>query len=527
MRSVVLSGFMATGKSTVGPMLAARLGVPFVDTDAEIEREAGKGIPELWREEGEAGFRVREARMVEQVLSRKEAQVVALGGGAVTSPRTRRYAIDHALVVTLSASPETVVARVPDVASRPNLAGPDPVARTRELLEHRREAYAECHLALSTDTLDPAAVVDAVVALRARDPLLVPLGSRSYCIDVCEDAPARLTDAIARCAPSSLVLVTDSNVKRARGAAIEEALRPFAFEGTRVVLPPGEKFKSLTTVSTIWDAALGAGIDREALVVAAGGGVVGDMAGFAAATLLRGVRFVQVPTTLLAMVDASVGGKTGFDHPVGKNLLGAFHQPSAVVADLAHLTTLPARERTAGLAEVVKIGVTSDGPLLDLLERDAAALAHRDAHGSQAPLLAVVRRAIEAKIRIVRDDERESGLRALLNLGHTLGHALEAHGGYTHYLHGEAVSLGLVLELQATAAMGWTPPALVRRVRELLAALGLPTEVARAEVAAAWPFVAADKKRTRDSVRLPVATGAGSARLEKVRLAALEDALRS
>jgi shikimate kinase/3-dehydroquinate synthase len=522
MRTVVLSGFMATGKSTVGPMLAARLGVPFVDTDTEIEREAGKRIADLFREEGEAGFRSREAAMVERLLSRPEPQVVSFGGGAVTTPRARRFAIDHALVVTLTASPETIVSRVDDLPARPNLViGGNPVARARELLEQRREAYAESHVTLSSDALDPPAIVDAIVALQARDPLLVPLGARSYCIDVCDDDPARLTDAIARCAPSSLILVTDSNVKRARGPTIEAALRPFAFDGTRVVLAPGESYKTLSSVCTIWDAALGAGVDREAVVVAAGGGVIGDMAGFAASTLLRGVRFIQVPTTLLSMVDASVGGKTGFDHAVGKNLIGAFHQPSAVVADLAHLTTLPARERTAGLAEVVKIAITSDAELLARLESEAPALAR----GDRAALLPVVRSAIEAKIRVVRDDERESGARALLNLGHTAGHALEAHGGYSRWLHGEAVALGLVIEMGATAAMGWTPRPLVDRVRSLLRALGLPTEISAGEVASAWPYVSADKKRTKDSVRLPVATGAGEAHMEKVKLAALQNAI--
>src|SRR5262249_8046081 len=162
-----------------------------------------------------------------------------------------------------------------------------------------------------------------------------------------------------------------------------------------------------------------------------------DLAGFAAATLLRGVRFVQAPTTLLAMVDASVGGKTGFDHPAGKNLVGAFHQPSGVVADLAHLATLPARERTSGLAEVAKIALTSDAALFERLERDAADVAR----GDRAALAPVVRAAVEAKVRIVRDDEREAGLRAVLNMGHTVGHALEAHGGYARWLHGEAVAL--------------------------------------------------------------------------------------
>src|SRR5947209_2064401 len=217
-RTIVLSGLMATGKSTVGPPLAARLGVPFVDTDTEIERAAGKSIAALWREEGEQGFRAREGALVERLLSDSVPRVLAVGGGAVTVASTRRLVVDRALVVTLTASPEAIVARVSDVAARPNLAaGGDPVARARELLAQRAESYAECHLSLSSESLDVDALVDAVAALVARDPLIVPLGSRSYSIDVCEGEPARLTDAIARCAPSSIVLVSDSNVVRARG----------------------------------------------------------------------------------------------------------------------------------------------------------------------------------------------------------------------------------------------------------------------------------------------------------------------
>jgi shikimate kinase/3-dehydroquinate synthase len=522
MRSIVLSGFMATGKTTVGPALAARLGVPFVDVDAEIERAAGKSIAEMWREEGEAAFRARESERIERLLSDGEARVLGFGGGAVTTQRTRHLAAERAVVVTLTASPETIVARAGDLASRPNLsAGGDPVARARALLEQRAAAYAECHLALSTEALEVDATVDAIAALAARDPLLVPLGSRSYCIDVCHGEAVRLTDAIARCAPSSVVLVTDSNVQRARGAFFEQALRALAIPVVHVTLPPGEQHKSLVTVATIWDAALGAGVDRDALILAAGGGVVGDLAGFAAACLLRGVRFVQAPTTLLAMVDASVGGKTGFDHPAGKNLIGAFHQPSAVIADLAHLSTLPARERAAGLAEVVKIALATDKSLFERLERDAAALARGDVDA----LLPVVREAVAAKIRIVRDDEREAGARALLNLGHTVGHALEAHGAYTAMLHGEAVALGMVAEMRACAALGWTPPALVERTAALLSALGLPARPDASALAASWPFVATDKKRVRDAVKLPVVVETGAARIERVSLEALRTAV--
>jgi shikimate kinase/3-dehydroquinate synthase len=522
MRHIVLSGFMATGKSTVGPLVAGRLGLGFVDTDAEIERATGKSIPDLWRLEGEPAFRAREAALIERLLSEATPKVVAFGGGAVVLERTRRLAVSRAIIVTLTASAETIVARVADVAGRPNLAGGgDPVGHARELLASRAESYAECHLALSSDELDPEAVADCVAALARRDPLLVPLGGRSYGIDVCNGEPSRLTDAIAQLAPSSIVLVSDSNVQRARGGAIQAALRPLATEVFRVTLPPGEVHKTLASVGTIWDAALGTGVDRDALIVAFGGGVVGDLAGFAAACLLRGVRFVQAPTTLLAMVDSSVGGKTGFDHPTGKNLLGAFHQPSAVVADLAHLETLPARERLAGLAEVVKIALATDAALLGRLEDHTAALARGDVDA----LMPVVRDAIEAKIRVVRDDEREAGRRALLNLGHTVGHALEAHGGYGRWLHGEAVALGTVAEMRAASALGWTPPAVTERAIALLGALGLPVAVGHDDLAAAWPFVFSDKKRSGDSVRLPVVTQAGEARLEKVRVADLRTAV--
>ena len=522
MRTVALSGFMGTGKSTVGPALARRLGVPFVDADEEIEREAGKRVRELWQEEGEAGFRAREAAVVERLLAEPSPKVIALGGGAVTVERTRRLLVERAVIVTLKATPETIVARAGEVAARPNLAvGPDPVARARELLSQRAAAYAEAHLTVDTEANDVDAVVEAAAAVARRDPLLVPLGARSYCIDVCDAEPARVTDAVARCAPSSLVVVTDSNVERARGAAIDAALRPLDLRQTRVTLPPGEQHKGLASVATIWDAALGGGVDRDALVVAVGGGVVGDLAGFAAACLLRGVRFVQVPTTLLAMVDASVGGKTGFDHPAGKNLVGAFHQPSAVVADLAHLGTLPERERRAGLAEAVKVAVATDEALLAELERSAADLAR----GERRVLARVVRDAVAAKIRVVRDDEREAGARALLNLGHTVGHALEAHGGYARWLHGEAVSIGLVVEMRAMVSLGWTPPALAERTCALLRALGLPVDAQASELAAAWHYVGADKKRAKDSVRFAVVSAAGAGRVERVRLADLKGAV--
>ncbi len=514
---------MATGKSTVGPRLAARLGLKLVDTDAEIERESGRRVRDLWREEGEAAFRRREVSVVERLFADEAPRVIAFGGGTVTSRRARHLALEHATLITLAASPETIVSRVGDaLPDRPNLAvGGDPVARARELLEERAEAYAECHAVLATDAADADAIVDAVMAVAKRSPILVPLGSRSYVVDIVQDEPAALTDAIARCAPSSLVVVTDAHVQRDRHASLESALAPLAIPRTTVTLPAGEEHKTLASVATIWDAALGSGVDRDAIVIGFGGGVVGDLAGFAASALLRGLRTVLVPTTLLSMVDASVGGKTGFDHTTGKNLLGAFHQPSGVVIDLAHLSTLSVRERTSGLAEVVKIALAVDTPLLDLLERNLASIAA----GEPSALAPVVRRAVEAKVRIVRDDERELGRRTLLNLGHTVGHALEAQGRYRKYLHGEAVALGTLAELGAGARLGWTPAPLVARVRVLLDRLGLPTHLSRSEAASSLAFFGTDKKRVASRIRLPVVRQPGEATVEPVEIEAFREAV--
>ena len=516
MRPLLLAGFMGTGKSTVGPLAAAKLDVPFVDTDEIVAREAGASIPELWRREGEAAFRERERAVLEKLLADGRTRVVALGGGTLLARDLRHSALDRSIVVTLTSEPEEILRRVGDVSSRPNLAAADPKKRVADLLESRAEAYAECHASLSTDGVEADEIAEAAVAVVRRDPLVLPLGARSYPIDVVHDEPEALTDAIARLAPSSLVVVSDAHVRRVRHAQLDRALSHLALPHIDVTITHGEEHKTLGTISTIWDAALGAGIDRDALVVAFGGGVTTDLACFAASTLLRGIRCVSVPTTLLAMADASVGGKTGFDHPAGKNLIGTIHQPRAVVVDTAHLETLPARELRAGLAEIVKIALATSAPLFERLETEHAALLDP----SSSVLLEVVREAIALKARIVRDDERESGRRAILNLGHTLGHALEAHGRYRKWLHGEAVALGLVRELTVTQRRGLSPPEITTRTTRLLASLGLPTEISPDEMHAAARFIDVDKKRGggphHPTIALPIVTALGRADVRKL-----------
>jgi shikimate kinase / 3-dehydroquinate synthase len=512
---------MATGKSTIGRILASRLGVPFIDTDAVLAEQSGKTVSELFMSEGEARFREREANLVLPMLEDRTPRVIGFGGGTVTMPRVRHAALEVATVVTLTASPETIVARVSSLAARPNLLTTSPLERARDLLALRREVYAECHAFVSTEGRTPEEIADRVLEVAQADALAMPLGMRSYAIELTDAQPERLSAALGALEASSLFVVTDTNVQAARGAWLERALEALGVRRHTVVVTPGEPSKNLSTVSRIWDEALGSSIDRDAVVLAFGGGVVGDLAGFGASTLLRGLRCVQIPTSLLAMVDSSVGGKTGFDHAAGKNLIGAFFQPSRVVVDLEHLSTLPARERAAGLAEVVKIALIQDATLLAALESNAPAIAA----GDRSALRPIIRAAIEAKLRVVRDDERESGARALLNLGHTIGHALESHGGYTGLLHGEAVAVGTVLELAACERLGFTPAGTAARAATLFVRLGLPTTAEAAELAAAWPFVMSDKKRAATSLKLPVVTAPGQGAVVRVELALLRDAL--
>ncbi|MBX3228320.1 MAG: 3-dehydroquinate synthase [Labilithrix sp.] len=521
MRSVVLSGFMATGKSTVGQLVAQDLGLPFIDTDDLIAKAAGKPVGEVFAEEGEAKFRDREVDFILPLLDDGIPRVLSFGGGAVTVPRIRHAALEAATVVTLTASAETIAERVTSVSERPALGARSKIDRVRDMLALRAEVYGECHGTIATDGRTPTDIAAEVVRIATHDAIAVPLGARSYAVELGNSAPAMLTETLRALAPSSVVVVTDENVIAARGPWLDSALATLDVPCTKVVLTPGEEHKTLAAVSKIWDAALGAGVDRRAVVLAFGGGVVGDLAGFAASTLLRGVRCVQIATSLLAMVDSSVGGKTGFDHAAGKNLLGAFFQPTRVLLDLEHLVTLSDRHRSAGLAEVVKIALVRDPPLLDLLETKG----HAIALGDSTVLRDVVRAAVCAKMRVVREDEHETGVRALLNLGHTVGHALESHGAYKRWIHGEAVAIGTVLELQATERLGLTPPGTSERAAALLTRFGLPTTCTHADVTAAWPYVLSDKKRARSKVKLPIVTGWGAAHVQPIELDTLKDAL--
>ncbi len=306
---------------------------------------------------------------------------------------------------------------------------------------------------------------------------------------------------------SHAVIVSNPTVDALYGKALQGAIAPHHGHVSRVLLPDGEAHKTWASLNLIFDHLLGHGCDRKTVLYALGGGVVGDMTGFAAATYMRGVPFVQVPTTLLAQVDSSVGGKTAINHPLGKNMIGAFYQPARVVCDLATLATLPVRELSAGLAEIIKYGPIADLAFLDWIEADLPALLVRD----PAALAHAVQRSCEIKAEVVGQDERESGLRAILNFGHTFGHAIEAGMGYGAWLHGEAVGCGMVLAAELSAELGLVPPAFARRLEALVRLAGLPT-VPPPMPAERWlELMRVDKKAEGGEIRVVLIEGPGRA----------------
>ena len=336
--------------------------------------------------------------------------------------------------------------------------------------------------------------------------LHVELGERTYPIYIGSDLLRRTDLLAAHIAGRQVAIVTNETVAPLYLAALQQAL--VGYSVTSVVLPDGEAFKTWETLQLVFDGLLGARHDRRTTVIALGGGVIGDMAGFAAACYQRGVNFIQVPTTLLSQVDSSVGGKTGINHPLGKNMVGAFYQPQAVLIDTASLATLPARELSAGLAEVIKYGLICDEPFLSWLEEHMAALRGLD----QAALTAAIARSCAAKARVVAADERESGVRATLNLGHTFGHAIETHQGYGAWLHGEAVAAGTVMALDMSERLGWISAAERDRGVRLFVAAGLPV-VPPLDMTPEdfMEHMAVDKKVLDGQLRLVLLRGLGEA----------------
>jgi 3-dehydroquinate synthase len=485
---------MGAGKTTIGRMLARKLGLKFIDSDHEIEARTGASIPWIFEIEGEAAFRRREADVIRD-LTGQEGIVLATGGGAILNEQNRAYLQERGTVIYLRASVNSILARTAHDKNRPLLQTADPRSKLEELTLVRDPLYLQiAHLVVDTGRpnvqsmvstiltqLDrlacqaaPDCVTQAEPSMTEQNTILlnVELGERSYPISI---GPKLLDDGALltrHVGGKKVAVVTNTTVAPLYLARVEAALQAAGKEVIPVILPDGEEHKHWGSLMQVFDALLANKADRKTTIIALGGGVIGDMAGYAAASYMRGIDFIQVPTTLLSQVDSSVGGKTGINHPLGKNMIGAFYQPRAVIADTSTLETLPDRELSAGLAEVIKHGAIIDGVFFDWIEANIERLMARD----KGALAYAIARSCEIKADVVRQDEREGGLRAILNFGHTFGHAIEAGLGYGAWLHGEAVGCGMVMAAELSQRMGMIDAETVQRLRKLVDAAGLPVK---------------------------------------------------
>jgi shikimate kinase/3-dehydroquinate synthase len=480
-RTIVLVGLMGAGKTSIGRRLAARLGLPFRDADVEIEAAAGCTIPELFARYGEQAFRDGERRVIRRLLT-GEPMVLAFGGGAFMDPDTRAAVRAIATSVWLRCPLPVLTRRVAGRDNRPLLAGGNVSEILERLTAVRDPVYAEADVIVecADEGLESTTmrVMDAVLGYRPPHRLAVTLPSVRYEVVIGDGLLRRAGALLSPVLPQRrAVVVTDAVVARLHLPTLLAGLAETAIAARHIVVPAGEGSKTVETWARVVNDLLAGRVERGTTVIALGGGVVGDLAGFAAAATMRGLPFVQVPTTLLAQVDSSVGGKTGVNTTHGKNLVGAFHQPRAVLADTATLATLPPRELRAGYAEIAKAGLIGGAEFFAWCERNGASVVRGDRDAQAEAVL----RACAFKAEVVGDDEREekpSDGRALLNLGHTFGHALEAEYRYTGgLLHGEAVAVGLGLAFRLSARLGLCADEEAERVIAHVASVGLPAEL--------------------------------------------------
>ena len=537
----ILIGPPGSGKSAAGRLVAARRGIPFVDLDDAIEAAAGRPIPAIFESEGEAGFRSRERAAVAAIVRAGEREqmsaagrrptrfetgagrdgdrdggainrIVAVGAGCIVDPGNRWRLFHAGRVLSLWAPPNVLLRRLRGAAARPLLTGRDPRLLLDGLLEQRARWYAAgepvdasgrlISLAARIEERLSSTPPSGTSLLRAETPIgRVTIGDG--------DALPRLLEALAGLDARRIAVVSEPVAWRLHGERLASALSAAGLDVVTLLMPTGEAAKTVGAYARLVRSMAIARLERGDPIVAIGGGALGDVAGFAAATYLRGVPLIHVPTTLVAQIDSAIGGKTAIDIPEGKNLVGAFHQPRAVVADVATLATLPTRQRRAALGEAIKYAALGDEALFGLLEREAGSLARgRRAFGSGA-MAELVERCAWAKVEIVAADQREQAGRLVLNLGHSIGHAVEAAAGYRRILHGEAVAHGLRGALAVGMACGVTPPERAERIEGLLAAAGLAQEPPGVTEDAVRKHLSRDKKHAGGRLRWVLPTGSG------------------
>ena len=503
-RNIVLTGFMGTGKTTVGRMLAAQLGYEFVDTDELLQARMGRTIPEIFHEQGEASFRQMEAELAQE-LSNGEGLVISTGGRMMLDPANVAALSSSGRVFCLVATPEEILSRLMNDKDhpRPLLKVPNPGERIVELLQERREGYARFPQ-VTTNERQPAEVSNDLISVIQEDPkrFVVEHTVRSYEYIVGGGILSfirQLADVVGQ-----LVVITDTRV----GELYSPSCGPVDHV---VTIPVGAQHKTLATVATIYDQLLDVKFDRSGTIVALGGSTVGDVAGFVAGTYMRGVDFIQCPTSLMALADTSVGGKSGLDLPQGKNLIGIIKEPRAVIADVATLQTLPQAEFVSGMAEVIKHGLLAATGLLEKVENGTWGDTPERLHLLLPNLQALVAQSIQVKIAVVQADPYEQSQRTLLNLGHTFAYAIEQVSQYT-IRHGEAVAIGLVAAANLSHRMGYCAAAVQERIEAVLTKVGLPTRIPEGLTPQAMlDAMARDKKRISGQLRFVLLHDIGDA----------------
>jgi len=517
--NIVIVGMPGSGKTTVGRLLAKKLQKTFVDSDDEIQHRTGVSIPHIFDVEGEAGFRQRESAALEALVQRKNI-VLATGGGAVLSAANRELLKQCGVVVYLKSSVHDLWQRTRHDRNRPLLQTADPYAKLHTLCAQRDPGYLEiADIVVHTGRQSVHTLLGRLLERLAAWPqqtkkqeegsmqtLTVGMAERSYPIYIGSGLLRNVADLLLPHLPRKrAMIVTNTTVAPLYLDALTARLRACGVNCGNIVLADGEQYKNADSIGAIYNELLSSRSERGTPLIALGGGVIGDMTGFAAATYLRGVPFIQIPTTLLAQVDSSVGGKTGINHPLGKNMIGAFYQPRVVLADTDTLDTLPDKELSAGLAEVIKYGLIRDLPFLAWLEGNMEKLRARD----KAALQYAITRSCRNKAAVVAADERESGERALLNLGHTFGHAIENGMGYGVWLHGEAIAAGTRMAADLSRRLGWLSEAEVERVCALLLRAGLPSSAPALGVEKYLQLMGLDKKVEGGKMRFVLLKGLG------------------
>lgn len=478
---IVLTGMMGVGKTTIGSKLANKLGFYFIDSDQEIEDFAGQSIANIFADKGEKYFRQIEKEIVAKILNRDEQIVLSLGGGAFMDAEIRNLIKDRAFSIWLYADIETLLHRISTKNTRPLLHNVDKRSALSDLIIKRYPTYKQADIQIDTSKENYDSVIKNITkkieGLSAdkleKEIVKVSLEEKSYNIIIGSGVVKDLAKQISTIKSySKIIVLTDCNVEKLHIQTLENQLKNIPIEVKKIVVSAGEKAKSFGNLENVLERILEIGIDRNVLLIAFGGGVVGDLCGFVASILLRGVDFIQVPTTLLAAVDSSVGGKTAINSKFGKNLIGSFYQPKLVLCDLDFLETLPDRDFISGYAEVVKYGFIKDKNFFEYLDKNLSQIKNRD----KEILQKIIVRSCQIKAEIVGLDEKENNLRAVLNFGHTFGHIFETETNYSDVLfHGEAVAIGMVLAAKMSVQQELLDKSYLPIIINHLHKIGLPT----------------------------------------------------